>query len=99
MAREIKPLPQLTQPEMAELDGMIRESLDSLTRQEAEKTLRSDIASNAKDKFKMTPAQFNKLVNERLDEKYTNIAMESQEIADYNEAVQLAARNMKTKRT
>lgn len=52
----------LNEKQIADLRNMVKESVDSLMRQDAEKTLRSEIAARAKEELEFSRKQFNQLV-------------------------------------
>jgi len=86
---------QLTQSELVKLDGMVREAVDSKYRQQAEVDFRKEVAENAKETFGMASSFFNDLVNERYNEKLTEIINKKQEIIDLNDEIMEAVRKNK----
>lgn len=52
----------LNEKQVTALRGMVKECSDSLARQEAEATLRKEIATRAKEELEMPKRQFNQLV-------------------------------------
>lgn len=86
---------QLTPADMLELDGKVRECVDSLTRCAAEGDLRKEIAEDVKEKFKMSTSDFNLLVKERFSDKASNDIDRCTEIRDLND--QLIENSRRTK--
>lgn len=76
---------QLTPADMLELDGKVRECVDSMIRGSAEGDLRKEIAADVKEKFKMSSSDFGLLVKERFNDSASNSIDRFQEITDLND--------------
>lgn len=87
------PLPELTQPELLELDGYVREAVDSLTLDAAQKDHRKAIAERANEKFKISASDFNKITRQRYEERSSRTTEREQEIVEFDEELMTASRN------
>lgn len=76
---------QYTPQELATINNCVEECVNSLVREEGEKSLRKDILDRAKEELKMKPAMFNMLVKERFDSKSTKTLEKHEEIVELNE--------------
>lgn len=74
-----------TQPELAKLDGAVRESMDSLIRAAAEKDLQKDIADRMEEELGIKKADYNALVRERFEDKSSKLLEKHEEIVELNE--------------
>lgn len=68
------------------LEGCVQEACDSLTRQQAEKDLRAEIAQRVKEEVGMAASDFNAIVKERYDDSL------SEKVAKLEEAIALNER-------
>jgi hypothetical protein len=71
--------------DQTKLNNMVEEAVDSHIRSSAEKNLRSDIATRAKEELALKTSDFNALVNERFEEKSTKAIEKHEAIAELNE--------------
>lgn len=83
----------LTQPEKVKLNNMVKELVDSLTRSEAEKSFRSDVAARAKEELGIKPTILNQIAAERFNDSITEKLAKLEEVVDLNDELISAAKN------
>ena len=72
----------LNEKQITDLRNMVKEAVDSLTRQEAEKQLRTDISTRAKEELEMPKRQFNQLVKVVYKQNLEDLEQEVVELTD-----------------